>query len=90
MKAYRGRQLVENYFRDTNQAFYGHKCLVYNQFFFFGTRIRYFANKTAKKLSQKYLKRAGELKYRKHLVQLEISEDERDRRILEKIVESVN
>lgn len=51
VKAYRGRQIVENCFRDTNQAFYSNKlpsssfqgnqaflwliCLAYNQFFFF-------------------------------------------------------
>jgi transposase len=51
VKAYRGRQIVENCFRDTNQAFYSDKlpsstfhgnqaflwfiCLAYNLFFFF-------------------------------------------------------
>ena len=51
VKAYRGRQIVENCFRDTNQAFYSNKlpsssfhgnqaflwfiCLAYNLFFFF-------------------------------------------------------
>lgn len=51
VKAYRGRQIVENCFRDTNQAFCSNKlpsssfhgnqaflwfiCLAYNQFFFF-------------------------------------------------------
>lgn len=51
VKAYRGRQIVENCFRDTNQAFYSNKlpsgafhgnqaflwfiALAYNQFFFF-------------------------------------------------------
>jgi len=51
VKAYRGRQILENCFRDTNQAFYSNKlptsnlhgnqaflwfiCLAYNQFFFF-------------------------------------------------------
>lgn len=51
VKAYRGRQIVENCFRDTNQAFYSSKlpsgsfhgnqaflwfiCLAYNLFFFF-------------------------------------------------------
>lgn len=51
VKAYRGRQIVENCFRDTNQAFYSNKlpsstfhgnqaflwfiCIAYNLFFFF-------------------------------------------------------
>lgn len=45
---------------------------------------------TPKKLSQKYLKRAGELKREKSLLSLNISHDEQNKRILKKIVKSVN
>ena len=55
VKAYRGRQIIENMFRDTNQAFYANKLpslkyhancaylwfvvLAYNQFFFFRRHV---------------------------------------------------
>ena len=45
---------------------------------------------TPKKLSQKFLKRAGELKREKSLLLLDISHDEQNEKILKKMVKSVN
>jgi hypothetical protein len=45
---------------------------------------------TPKTISQNFLKRAGELSFFKTLLRLEISRDEKEKRILEKIVKSVN
>jgi len=45
---------------------------------------------TPKTISQNFLKRAGEMKFLKRLLRLEISNDEREKRTLQKIVDSVN
>ena len=62
-----------------------------NSFFFKSfLRVRKLQRLTPKKLSQKYLKRAGEIKFLKTLLQLEISRDEKEEQTLKKIVNSVN
>jgi hypothetical protein len=45
---------------------------------------------TPKKLSQRFLRRAGEIKLGKRLSTLSISKDDKDEQILKQIVSSVN
>lgn len=45
---------------------------------------------TPKTIAQKFLKRAGGMRFLKRLLLLEISEDEEEKQTLQKIVDSVN
>jgi len=72
VKAYRGRQIIENMFRDTNQAFYSNKLpsmkhdanraylwfvvLAYNQFFFFR---KYVSQKNIKDIRLKNFRKSS-------------------------------
>jgi hypothetical protein len=45
---------------------------------------------TPKTISEKFLKRAGEMKFLKKALSLEISEDEEEEQTLKKVVNSIN